>query len=104
LIDTTATLIPADPGSSGISNDWQKEIHPTRIGYVKIARKIAEKLNQFPPIPTCCIWYWFRTCRQLKRAHRNHAQTLGALTYQAALVSAKAFNRPCIAPVAVVID
>lgn len=49
VIDTTDTLIAADPGTTGPSNDWQNEIHPTQSGYRKIAAKYAAEVdNQFP--------------------------------------------------------
>lgn len=37
VVDTRGTLIPADPKSTGKSNDWLNEIHPTREGFEKIA-------------------------------------------------------------------
>ena len=37
LIETQSALIPAQPGTSGPSNDWENEIHPTPGGYGKLA-------------------------------------------------------------------
>ena len=53
VIDTlnaTAPLIPAEPGTTGDSNDWENEIHPDRGGYNKLAAlwspAIADTLAQ----------------------------------------------------------
>ena len=37
LIDTKEALMPAQPDSTGPSNDWENEIHPTPGGYRKLA-------------------------------------------------------------------
>jgi hypothetical protein len=37
LVDTRAALVPAQPGTTGPSNDWENEIHPTAGGYRKLA-------------------------------------------------------------------
>jgi len=37
LIETQQALIPAQPGTSGPSKDWENEIHPTPGGYRKLA-------------------------------------------------------------------
>lgn len=37
IIETQQALIPAQPGSTGPSNDWENEIHPTPGGYRKLA-------------------------------------------------------------------
>jgi lysophospholipase L1-like esterase len=37
LVETQQTLIPAQPGTTGPSNDWENEIHPTPGGYRKLA-------------------------------------------------------------------
>jgi hypothetical protein len=39
LIDQRGLLTPAEPGSTGASNDWLDEIHPTPEGFVKLARQ-----------------------------------------------------------------
>ena len=36
LIETQRALVPALPGSSGPSEDWENEIHPTPGGYAKL--------------------------------------------------------------------
>jgi len=38
LLDQRGLLTPAQPGSTGASNDWLDEIHPTPDGFVKLAR------------------------------------------------------------------
>ena len=37
LVGTQRALIPARPDTSGPSNDWENEIHPTSAGYRKLA-------------------------------------------------------------------
>ena len=37
VVDTVGTLTPAVPGSTGQSNDWLNEIHPSRGGFRKLA-------------------------------------------------------------------
>ena len=39
LIETQQALIPAPPGASGPSADWENEIHPTPAGYRKLAAR-----------------------------------------------------------------
>lgn len=38
VLDTRGGSTPADPGSTGISNDWANEIHLTAAGYRKLAK------------------------------------------------------------------
>ena len=50
LVDATVgTLTPAAGGSTGPSNDWQNEIHPTARGYEKLAAKYAASIDQVYP-------------------------------------------------------
>lgn len=51
VIDTLAetTLIAAEPGSTGRSNDWENEIHPDRRGYRKLASVWSEELERLLP-------------------------------------------------------
>jgi len=42
-------LTPADPASTGDSNDWQNEIHPNRSGYRKIGRAMGPWLDALLP-------------------------------------------------------
>jgi len=51
VIDTLAetTLIAADPGSTGHSNDWENEIHPDRGGYRKLASVWSDELERLLP-------------------------------------------------------
>ena len=44
VVDTRGTLVPADLGSTGDSNDRQNEIHPNGPGYEKLAIK-ADQLE-----------------------------------------------------------
>ena len=39
LVDSRGACTPAEPGSTGKSNDWQNEIHPTFGGYRKLAAR-----------------------------------------------------------------
>jgi hypothetical protein len=39
LVDTLGTLAPAQPGTAGVSGDWENEIHPTSAGYRLLADK-----------------------------------------------------------------
>jgi hypothetical protein len=39
LVDTLGTLAPAANDSAGMTADWCNEIHPTRAGYVQLAKK-----------------------------------------------------------------
>jgi lysophospholipase L1-like esterase len=41
VVDTRNTLIRAEPGATGNSNDWLNEIHPNSGGYQKIADKLS---------------------------------------------------------------
>ena len=38
VVDTVGTLTRADPGTSGVSGDWENEIHPTPHGYSLLAK------------------------------------------------------------------
>jgi hypothetical protein len=38
VIDQRRLLTPAAPGSSGVSNDWMDEIHPTATGFLRLTR------------------------------------------------------------------
>lgn len=52
VVDTftlTTTLIPAAPGTTGNSNDWDNEIHPNRRGYQKLADTWAAELSRILP-------------------------------------------------------
>ena len=51
VIDTLAetTLIAAEPGSTGHSNDWENEIHPDRRGYRKLASVWSDELKRLLP-------------------------------------------------------
>lgn len=39
LVDTIGTIAPATPGSTGVSGEWENEIHPTPRGYTLLARR-----------------------------------------------------------------
>src|SRR6185295_12834864 len=39
LLDTRETLKMAKPGTTGPSNDWMDEIHPTPEGFAKLAKE-----------------------------------------------------------------
>jgi len=43
------TLKRADPDTTGVSNDWDNEIHPTKAGYVKIGKTINAVMNPLLP-------------------------------------------------------
>lgn len=45
LIDTLGTLARAQPGSQGVSGDWENEIHPTPHGYSLLAQKWRIELD-----------------------------------------------------------
>lgn len=45
-VDTRDQLTPAQPGTTGDSNDWANEVHPNGSGYGKIAAVLCAKLNQ----------------------------------------------------------
>ncbi len=38
VVDTEGTLTRAEPGTSGVSGDWENEIHPTPHGYSLLAK------------------------------------------------------------------
>ena len=38
VVDTVGTLTRADPGTSGVSGDWENESHPTPHGYSLLAK------------------------------------------------------------------
>ena len=47
VIDTlalTTSIVPAAPGSTADSNDWENEIHPNRSGYRKLAATWSEEI------------------------------------------------------------
>ena len=49
IVDTlalTTTLIPAAPGTTGDSNDWDNEIHPNKNGYKKLAATWAVEVDR----------------------------------------------------------
>jgi hypothetical protein len=46
IIDTRNILTPAVPGTTGASNDWLNEIHPTREGYNKLASVYAGAVSR----------------------------------------------------------
>jgi lysophospholipase L1-like esterase len=46
VVDTRGTLKRADSGSTGISNHWENEIHPTGDGYGKLAVPLSATVNQ----------------------------------------------------------
>ena len=39
VVDTAGTIVRADVNTTGISNDWENEIHPTAHGYSQLAQK-----------------------------------------------------------------
>lgn len=45
VVNTRGTLIRAELGNTGPSTDWQNEIHPNGMGYKKLAKRMAKKLN-----------------------------------------------------------
>jgi hypothetical protein len=45
VVDTRSTLIRAQLATTGVSNDWMNEIHPTFDGYRKLADKISVKVR-----------------------------------------------------------
>ena len=46
VIDTRNTLVMANPGEVGNSNDWLNEIHPNMDGYRKIADRLSARINE----------------------------------------------------------
>jgi hypothetical protein len=49
IAPTQGTLRRATLGSTGTSNDWENEIHPTRTGYAKVAKTIGRVLDPLLP-------------------------------------------------------
>ena len=49
VVDTQGTIIRADLGAAGPSNDWLNEIHPNKAGYQKLATKLTAKLATLLP-------------------------------------------------------
>jgi lysophospholipase L1-like esterase len=45
VADTRGTLVGATPGTTGMSNDWANEIHPTDGGYKLLAKKLSKKID-----------------------------------------------------------
>lgn len=45
VVNTLDTLVRARPGATGESGDWDNEIHPTRAGYKKLGRKLAQAIS-----------------------------------------------------------
>jgi len=51
LVNSRGAMIPADPGTTGRSNDWENEIHPTASGYRKLAERWRPVVDaQIPPV------------------------------------------------------
>jgi lysophospholipase L1-like esterase len=46
VVDTRGQLIPAQPGTTGDSNDWANEVHPNESGYEKIATLLCAELKR----------------------------------------------------------
>ncbi|MDX2218296.1 MAG: SGNH/GDSL hydrolase family protein [Burkholderiales bacterium] len=46
VVDTRGTLVRAASGSTGTSNDWENEIHPSDDGYEKIAQPYGVEVNK----------------------------------------------------------
>lgn len=44
VVKTTGTIVRAQDGSTGVSGDWENEIHPTAGGYAKLAARFAAGL------------------------------------------------------------
>jgi len=44
VVDTRNTLVRAEAGANGDSNDWDNEIHPNKRGYRKLAAKVATEV------------------------------------------------------------
>ncbi len=44
VVKTTGTIDRASDGATGVSDDWENEIHPTAGGYSKLAAKFAAAL------------------------------------------------------------
>lgn len=45
VVETRDTLRRAKPGEFFESGDWRNEIHPSNAGYVKLGKKLANKIN-----------------------------------------------------------
>jgi hypothetical protein len=45
VVDTRGTLTRATAGTSGVSGDWENEIHPTPHGYAQLAQKWRNTLD-----------------------------------------------------------
>ena len=45
VVNTLDTLTRAQQGAKGESGDWDNEIHPSRAGYKKLARKLAKAVS-----------------------------------------------------------
>jgi lysophospholipase L1-like esterase len=45
VVNTLDTLARAHPNSRGESGDWDNEIHPSRVGYKKLGRKLAKAIS-----------------------------------------------------------
>lgn len=45
VINTLDTLVRAQLGARGESGDWDNEIHPSRSGYKKLARRVARAIG-----------------------------------------------------------
>jgi lysophospholipase L1-like esterase len=48
IVDTRNTLVRAQAGTTGNSNDWENEIHPNPNGYVKLADVWRKQLDLIP--------------------------------------------------------
>jgi hypothetical protein len=46
VVDTAGTLVRAELGATGNSNDWLNEIHPNRSGYDKLALRVEPVLDR----------------------------------------------------------
>ena len=46
VVRTTGLLVPAALGATGVSGDWENEIHATASGYRKIARKLVDAVRR----------------------------------------------------------
>ena len=49
IVDSRQSLTRAVPGTTGVSNDWENEIHPTAHGYTLLAQKWRGPLDALPP-------------------------------------------------------
>ena len=55
VVDTRTTLTRASPSAKGVSNDWENEIHPTAVGYEKLAPKFVNDVCSVLPVPASAI-------------------------------------------------